>query len=310
MSQAVTGCVVDEITGEPLASPDVRLYRIGVVGETCIPLNEHGCFTLPDLPEGKYSLAFYDRKYVSRYEELTLAQGQSIDAMRIALKPGGFLSGSILDEAQRPPERCYIHLIRLSERKGESGYISDSCDHKVSDDGTFCSPPLRPAQYFLRFSGVLQKAAEADPVEPRHITMQKRIFDFLYPNAQEISEATGFDVQLGQTISNLDLRIPRPVWHTVQGKVVGDLPAGPNKIYVMFSRTMGTIETISGIVGSPVQQDGTFEHQLQSGNYHVEVWEHAPPEPNGSTRIVRTFLVTSIQIINNDLCGLEIPIAF
>ena len=48
MNQSVSGCVVDETTGEPLTSPDIRLYRIGVSGETCNALNEHGCFSLPD----------------------------------------------------------------------------------------------------------------------------------------------------------------------------------------------------------------------------------------------------------------------
>jgi hypothetical protein len=59
MNYSVTGCVVDETTGEPLTSPDVRLYRVGVAGETRTPLNEHGCFAFSDLPEGEYSLAFY-----------------------------------------------------------------------------------------------------------------------------------------------------------------------------------------------------------------------------------------------------------
>ncbi len=44
MHQSVTGCVVDETTGKPLTSPDVRLYRIGVAGEKHIPLDEYGCF--------------------------------------------------------------------------------------------------------------------------------------------------------------------------------------------------------------------------------------------------------------------------
>jgi hypothetical protein len=71
MNLSVNGCVVDETTGEPLTSPDVRLYRIGVSGETCTVLNEHGCFSFSDLPEGEYSLAFYDKNFVPRYERLT-----------------------------------------------------------------------------------------------------------------------------------------------------------------------------------------------------------------------------------------------
>jgi len=180
MNRSIKGCVVDETTGEPLTSPDVRLYRIGVAGETCATLNEHGCFSFSDLPEGEYSLAFHDRKYVRRYERLTFNEGETINALHIALKPGGFLSGKILDEKQQPPERCHFSLIRAGKRRGESGYISDSGDHQVSDDGTFCSPPLHPARYFLRFAGILHEPAAAVPSEPRHLVMQKRLFDFLY----------------------------------------------------------------------------------------------------------------------------------
>ena len=159
MNQSVNGCVVDETTGEPLTSPDVRLYRIGVAGETCTVLNEHGCFSFSDLLEGEYSLAFYDQNFVPRYERLTLAQGRIMPSLRIALRPGGLLSGRILDDKQQPPERCWFTLNQAGERRGEPGYISDSGDHKVSDDGTFCSPPLSPARYFLRFAGILRKPA-------------------------------------------------------------------------------------------------------------------------------------------------------
>lgn len=309
MNQSVTGCVVDETTGEPLTSPDVRLHRIGVVGETRIPLNEHGCFAFSDLPEGEYSLAFYDKTYVPRYEHLTLTQSQIINPLHIALRPGGFLSGIILDEQRRPPERCHFSLIRAGERRGESGYISDSGDHRVAADGTFRSPPLRPARYFLRFAGILFRPADVVPAEPRHLAMQRRIFDFLYPDAQDISDATGFDLQLGQTISGLQLTIPCPVWRTVRGKVTGELPTGHHRISVMFSRTMGTIEGIGGGSGPKMEQDGTFEHPVQSGDYSVEVWEFAPPEPDGRTSVLRKFASTNIRVSDADLDGIEIHIA-
>jgi hypothetical protein len=119
MNHSVTGCVVDETTGAPLTSADVRLYRIGVAGETRTSLNEHGCFAFSDLLEGEYSLAFYDRNYVPRYERLTLAQVQIMNRLRIALIPGGFLSGKIFDEKYQPPERCHFSLIRAGERMGK-----------------------------------------------------------------------------------------------------------------------------------------------------------------------------------------------
>jgi hypothetical protein len=90
--------------------------------------------------------------------------------------------------------------------------------------------------------------------------------------------------------------------------VTGELPTEPHRINVMFSRTMGTIDVIGGSGGSKVGQDGTFEHQVQSGDYAVEVWEFAAPEPDGRTSMLRKFATTNIRVTNADLEGIEIHI--
>jgi hypothetical protein len=308
MNQSVRGCIVDETTGEPLTSPDVRLYRIGVPGETVTVLDEHGCFSFADLSAGEYSLAFYDDKYVPRYERLTLAEGEPLDALHIALRPGAFLSGKILDEKHMPPWRCWFTLIRAGERGGKSGYISDSGDHRVTDDGAFRSPPLGPDLYFLRFAGILREPAPAQPPESPHVAMQKRLFDFLYPEAQDISGAIGFNVQMGQTISGLQIQIPRPVWYAVRGKVTGELPTEHTRINVVFSRTMGTIDGVGGGAGALVEPDGSFESQVQPGAYSLDVCEFSPPEPGGRTRMLRKLASATIQVATADLHGVEIRI--
>jgi hypothetical protein len=308
MNRSVIGCVIDETTGEPLTSPDVRLYRIGVPGETRTTLDEHGCFSFADLSEGDYSLALYDSRYVHRYERLTLSAGETLNALRIALRPGGFLSGKILDETQQPPWRCFYTLIRAGERWGKSGYVSDSGDHRISDDGAFYSPPLAAGRYYLRFAGLRREPAAADPAEPRHFVMQERVFDFLYPDAQDISDATGFDIQAGQTISGLQIHIPRMVWHTVRGRVIGNLPTERERINVMFSRTMGTIDGVGGSGGPPVGQDGTFEHQVQPGIYSIEVCEFSPPEPDDRSRMLRKLATANIVVTNTNVYGVEINI--
>jgi hypothetical protein len=138
--------------------------------------------------------------------------------------------------------------------------------------------------------------------------MQQRIFDFLYPDAQDISDATGFDLELGQTISGLQLQIPRPIWYRVRGKVTGEVLTASHRINVMFSRTMGTIDAIGGGGGPKVGREGTFEYQVQSGDYAVEVWEFAPPETDGRMSVLRKFAATSIRVTNADLDGIEIHI--
>jgi hypothetical protein len=151
------------------------------------------------------------------------------------------LASQALDEEGQLPERCWFTLFRLGARGDKSGYISDSGDHQISKDSTFRSPPLRPARYFLRMAGILRKPAVTNPFEEPHSILE-RCFDFLYPNVYYLAHATGFDIAAGEVISGLQVRIARPMRHTVRGKVIGDLLERHARISVMLAREIGAID--------------------------------------------------------------------
>jgi hypothetical protein len=65
---------------------------------------------------------------------------------------------------------------------------------------------------------ILGKPLASTPSQVTHEAMQQRIFDFLCPNAQEIRDARPFDLQTGQTMTDLDVRIPSPIWRIVRGE--------------------------------------------------------------------------------------------
>ena len=307
MSRSVTVHVLDQTTGERLTPPDVMLYRIGVLGEIRAESNEDGSFSFTDLSHGEYSLAVYDPHYAPLYEHFALMPEDS-KVLELHLTPGGFLSGQVLDEDGQPPKRCWFTLLRSGTRGGKSGYIDDSGDHQVSEDGKFCSPPLCPARYFLRMAGFLRKPAVVDPSEEPP-SILKRYFDFLYPNAYDLADAMGFDIAAGEVISGLQVRIPRPVRHTVRGKVIGDLPEQRAHISVMFAREIGTIDPVGGASGPTVQADGTFEYAALPGRYSIEVCEFLPPEPDDRTRMLRRFGKATINVAEADLDGVEIQIS-
>jgi hypothetical protein len=124
-----------------------------------------------------------------------------------------------------------------------------------------------------------------------------------------MSGAIGFDIRSGQTVSGLQIRIPRPVWHTVRGKVIGELPVEHGRISVMFTRDFGTIDPIGGGSGAAVQPDGTFEHMAQTGRYSVEICEFSPPEASGRTHMLRRFGSAAVAVAGDDLSGVEIHIS-
>lgn len=305
---SISGCLLDGTTGERFSSSEVMLYRIGVRGETRSVIDEGGGFSFTDLLPGEYSLAIYDRCFAPHYERFVLGENEILENLQISLTPGGFLSGQILDEEGRPPERCWFTLMRVGERRNRAGYISDSGDHHVSKDGCFSSPPLLPASYYLRFAGILQKPTMLDPSDEPTGVLQRRVFDFIYPNANDIGGAIGFDIQSGQTVSGLQIRIARPVWHTVRGNVIGELPAERGRISVMFTRDIGTIDPVGGAGGTLVQPDGTFEYMAQSGRYSAEVCEFSLSGPSGRT-MLRSFGMAAIVVDGDDVSGLQIHVS-
>jgi hypothetical protein len=308
MDGSISGCLKDAVTDETLLSPRLSLTRHGVLGESFAQVDERGQFIFRALPAGSYCMGAHDNHYAPLYHRLTLEQDQSVENLEISLTPGAFLKGRILDEDGYPPHRCHFTLIRAGNRGERLGYISDSGDHEIAQDGLFASPPLHPGRYFLRFAGILRKPSESDPSQPVHGVMQERIFDFLCPNALEIEEAHPFDLQTGQTMTGLEIRIPRPIWRTVRGKVTGALPEGLANVYVHFVRDVGMLDDFGG-GGPPVKADGTFEGQAQPGRYRLSVWEMAPPQPNGHTRGTQQFESVEVTVGDRNLDGLEIHVS-
>lgn len=198
MNGTISGYLLNAVTGEIVPSSALSLIRRGVLGENLTKADKRGRFAFPSLPPGSYSLGVYDDRYAPLYRDVLLEEGETFPNLEVAMTPGAFIKGRILDEEGHPPRSCHLTLIKLGTRGERSGYISDSGDHKVSEDGHFSSPPLHPGRYSLRFSGILRKPVASSLFQSSQESMQQRIFEFLYSNAQHVNEASPFDLQIGK----------------------------------------------------------------------------------------------------------------
>jgi hypothetical protein len=307
MDGTISGYLINAVTCEIATLSQLSLTRVGVLGESLTQADEYGRFAFTALPAGEYSLGVYDNRYAPLYRKLSLKEGESIENLEMALTPAAFLKGMILDEEGHPPQRSHVTLIRVGIRWGKSGYISDSGDHRIAQDGSFSSPPLHPGRYFLRFAGILQKPPASTTSQAMHADMHQRIFDFLYPNVQDIKDADYFDLQIGQTLNNLEIRIPRPIWRTVRGKVTGALPENPENVCVLFTRDVGMLDDF-GSGGPHLKADGTFESYAQTGRYRLSVLEMSRPQPDGRTTRIKEFTSLEITVGDRDLEEVEIQI--
>ncbi|QHN04764.1 carboxypeptidase regulatory-like domain-containing protein [Granulicella sp. WH15] len=306
MSGTITGCVLNAATGEALSTPQISLTGTGVIGETFTNLDELGRFAFRPLPPGRYCLGVHHDCYAPVYHNIFLEVENPVADLQIPLTSAAFIKGRILDEDGLPPQRCHFTLIRVGKRGERSGYISDSGDHEVDEDGRFSSPPLHPGRYSLRFAGILRKPP-GPHLQSTDSAVQQRIFDFLYPNAQDVTDADSFNVQTGEIVHDLDLRIPRPIWRSVRGKVTGKLPKDSAHIFVHFVRDVGMLDSF-GSSGVKVDSSGAFEGLVQPGRYRLSVWEMTPPNQEGYTRMTKEFASTEVMIPTHDVDGVEIQI--
>jgi len=308
MNCAITGRVTENATGAALTTPRLALHRIGVVGETPTVLDEDGRFSFSSLCAGEYSLSAYSDDFVYWHRSLTLGEGQSVDNLQVALTRGGRIVGQLLDEEGRPPQQGLLTLLRQGERNGRSGLIDMSGDHQAGKDGRFQSPPLSSGLYLLRFAGILQKPANmAMPAQERGLAPD-RVFDFLYPDAHDVSGALGVAVEEQQTM-DLQVRIARPIRYRVRGRVQGALPEDRKHISIQFRRELGTLDPVGWAGGAVIQSDGRFEGLEQPGRYRAEICQFAPPEPSGRTHLVRSFGRATFTIAFGDLSGVEIQVS-
>ena len=214
------------------------------------------------------------------------------------------LSGKLLDENGLAPLSGFYSLVAQGSVLGQSGFVRVHGDHPLDHDGTFTCPPVPPGPYFLRFLGILRPEASLAPNEDSS-TMQKRVFDFIYPNAENISEAVPFEVHAERAQSNLVVQVPTPTWFNIAGRVVDPLPIESKNLFVHFSRDMGILPDV-GSVGFPIQADGSFTGMVLKGSYIVSAHKMTHPEPSGYTRSLEHS--GSIRtIIEQDVYGLEVP---
>jgi len=211
-----------------------------------------------------------------------------------------FVSGKLVDENGLPPLTAHYTVVTEGTFQGRHGFICFQGDHAIDPDGTFVSPPLPPGKYFVRFFGILQNVP-ASPPESR--ARQNRLFDFIYPNAETVSQASPLQIQPGETVHSV-FQVPSPAWFDIAGRITGNLPVSHESLRVMFQRDIGVLQGIGG-GGFSISADGSFEGMLLKGSYFVSLHEMAPPEPNGYTRSIRQFGSTTVKI-EHDTRDLEI----
>jgi hypothetical protein len=168
--------------------------------------------------------------------------------------PNAFLSDKLVDEDGHAPRTACFTVVTEGDLHGRRGFVRIGSDYEVNADGSFTSPLLYSGRYFLRFFGLLHRASSPSTSkdDPQH-----RVFDFIYPNAVNVSEALPFDLQ-ADAKTNSVFEIPKPVWFRVNGRVTGNLPSQHQRGGILFQRDMGILDGVGGCC-FPVQSSSATD---------------------------------------------------
>ncbi len=226
---ALSGSVVDFVTGEPLAKVEVTLQplRTQNISAAVTISGDHGRFALVDLEPGDYHLrgkrsGYIETSYGAKRADgdgalLHLSAGQNLSDISFRLIPGGVISGTVRDSDGEPIEDA--HLV-LSRRTYESGFATiESFDSADTDDlGQYRFRKVPPGRYFV--------IAEKPPSEWSHADHSAKSsgarFDSLatmYPGVASFAAATPVDVTVGRQVSGIDIKLLHSPVVRVRGRV-------------------------------------------------------------------------------------------
>lgn len=274
-SAAIRGRVVASDTGGPIRNATVVL----VSGELRLSLQRSsgpdGGFEFASLPAGRFTITasppmdkpMYLPSYqiASRLRPLIveLAEGQVLRNVNVSLQRAGAISGRVLDDLGEP-----VAMVRIGValRTAGGGTRPAGRGFTASDDnGRFRVYGLEPGDYYVRAESAGPRS-RSRPDAPGASTE-----DYLptyYPGTTNQAEAPTVRVELGEDVTDVDIRMVRGRTFRVTGIVLDAQGRPAGGAMVMLAHR--TPESGSQGTGTSARPDGTFEFgSLSPGDYQL-----------------------------------------
>lgn len=291
---ALRGRVIDGQTGQPLAHARLRLSGIGTPQAVTATTDATGIFEFGKLPAGRYSIWAYKGGYSQGYypemaqtlrslgNPIVLADGQTVDNIRLAMYHGAAISGRIVDSYGDPMENVNVQVI-AAPGYGPPRSFSSSM---ANDAGEFRLGRLQPGAYLVVATNNGNRPfGENDPTTPGPT---------YYPGVLSPDQAQVVTVERGQVVSGIDFQMVDQQVSIVTGIVTDSTGAPAVNGNVHATSQAGYINSWN--TGSQIKPDGSFELKLPPGSYRIEAWAAPRREPvnNGATNGVMGGVVRGI----------------
>jgi 5-hydroxyisourate hydrolase-like protein (transthyretin family) len=172
-SYAISGTVINAVTGQPLDRADVSLLAANSeqgqpIAETTT--NADGRFVFTHLAAAKYSLHADRQGYLAAaYDEhegfstfIVTGEGLVSDGLIFRLAPHSVIGGTITDDSGDPVQQARVSLFRQNTRSGMNNIVRAGTS-MTDDTGAYEFARLQPGNYFLTVSATPWYATHPQP---------------------------------------------------------------------------------------------------------------------------------------------------
>lgn len=243
----ITGTVTDEVTGEPIPYPSVRI-RDAAGNMTSGPSGYEGTFDIPVLPgeytvevsATNYTTEYYDNAFDPAEATIVTVSDEATVTLEIAMAPNPAISGTITDESGSP--------VSAGVRLFAASNTSSAVAYATTDPTTGTYRVTAPAgQYVLRFHD-----ASGTPT---------RVTEY-YNDKPSAATADILRLDPGVDHANVDAVM------SPGGIISGTVTRPPGTSVYVYVRSVDTGEQLNAVYPST---DGTWRSEpLRAGTYTVE----------------------------------------
>ena len=299
----IRGHVFAAENGAPLRRAQVRIGSAELRETRVTTTDAQGAYEFKDLPAGRYtinvskgsfvSLAYGQTRPLEPGKPLEVLEAQTIEKIDFALPRGSVITGRVVDEYGEPVADVQVMPMQNRFVQGRRRMTPTGRSASTNDVGEFRLFGLAPGQYYI--SATLRNFTFGDSDE------RSGYAPTYYPGTANPSEAQRIKVDLGQTLSDLNIALVATRTSKVSGAVI-DSEGHPVTTGGVMAMPRGSGGMFFGPAGNGmIRPDGTFSLAgLAPGDYLLRANIGMPADGGPQ------FATAEISVNGDDVSGVRL----